>query len=479
MIGRDPDRIIDEWLRDELDAVPQPTRALAEALEAATVTPQRRGRLFWLRQLLGLEAATIEHGSQDRPEVVLTPVAQRADGSGVLARQGAIATPLVLTVVVVALAVIGAAAWLTVGPGRELIAGGDAGQPLRPIDGSGPVRVIAVDPVDGHFATLAQAVAEAEPGDRIELYAGIHQAEVVVTKDIEIVGVGDRESVVVEPLPLAEGEALGDRLRILITLQDSDAILRGFTLRGSDNGTAAVIIGGSPTLEDLLIDPVGDMSTGSPDHPREALGVRGGASPTVRASEVTSLSYVEGGSTPVFEDVDFRRGCLLVQDAGTSPTVRGSDFTDSACPGFSISVADGAHLEIAAAAVASLPGNTGIRVANEGSSANVNGTSVSGGLEGVLVGPGAAVTVERSNVQGADLGIRVQDGELVLSNAAVVGNRIGLQVGGASFLEVSDTDICNDLNFDLRDGAEVPPDVTPANRICVEGSGEPATDAGT
>ena len=135
------------------------------------------------------------------------------------AAEGAIATPLVLAVLAVALAVIGTAAWLTVGPGRELIAGSDAGQPLRPIDGSGPVRVIAVDPVDGHFATLAQAVAEAEPGDRIELYPGIHQAEVVVTKDIEIVGVGDRRTVIVEPLPLAEGEVLTDRLRVLITLQ--------------------------------------------------------------------------------------------------------------------------------------------------------------------------------------------------------------------------------------------------------------------
>ena len=221
------------------------------------------------------------------------------------------------------------------------------------------------------------------------------------------------------------------------------------------------------------------MSTGSPDHPREALGVLGGASPTVRASEFTSLSYVEGGSAPVFEDVDFRQGCLLVEGAGTSPTVRGSDFTESACPGFSISVAGGAHLDIAAAVIESLPGSTGIRVANEGSSATINGTSVSGGLEGVLVGPGAAVTVERSNVQGADLGLRVQDGELVLSNGAVVGNRVGLQVGGTSFLEVSDSDFCNDLDFDLRDGAEMPPDVTPANRICVEGNGEPATEAGS
>ena len=113
-------------------------------------------------------------------------------------------------------------------------------------------------------------------------------------------------------------------------------------------------------------------------------------------------------------------------------------------------------------------------MANDGSSADITGTIVTGGDQGLLVAPGAAVTFQRSTAQASGIGIKVQDGELVVSNGALVDNGIGLQVGGASFLEVTDTDICNETNFDLRDGALVPPDVTPENQICVEGAESPA-----
>ena len=480
MNQREPDLLIGEWLRDELDAVPEPTRALAEALDAATVTPQRRGRLSWFREMLGLGAASIQHGSLDRPEVVLTPASAGAAGPGVMGRQGAVSLPIVLAILAVAVAVIGAMAWMTVGPGRVLIGGTTPDQLLRPIDQTGPQRVIVVDPIDGHYATLAGAVAEAESGERIELYPGIHYAEVVITEDIEIVGVGERDSVVVAPLPLAEGEELTDRLRVLITLQDSDASLRGFTLQGSDNGTAIVVDGGSPMLEDLLIDPEGDMSTSGPNQPRESLSVIGGASPTIRASELTSIAGVGDGSKPVFERALFQPGCLLIDGEGTSATVRDVDFIESDCPGFSISVSAGAHAAISASPITNAPGNSGIRVANPGSSADITGTGITGGYVGLTVGSGAAVTFQRSNAQEGDIGIVVQDAELVLLNGAVIGNAIGLQVSGESFLEVSDTDICdNGTNLDLSGGAQVPLDPVAKNRVCVDGTSELATGAGS
>ena len=470
----DPDARIDAWLRRELDAVPEPTRAVSGALEAAAVTPQRRGRLSWLRQALGLVGTTVQHGSADRPEVVLTPSADGGAGSAAFRRQGAIATPLVLVALIVALTVLGAAAWLTIGPGRELLGGADGTQPMRPIE-TGPNRSIVVAADDGHFATLAAAVAEAQPGDRIELHPGTYQAEVVIDKDIEIVGVGDRDQIVVEQLPLAEGEVLSDRLRVLFRLQDSDAVLRGFTLRGSENGTAVIIDGGEPLLDGVRIAPEGSMVTGGPSQPRESIDIMRG-SPTVRGSELTSLVYVGDGATPVFEAVSFEPGCLMVEGEGARPTLRDTHFVDSECPGFSLSVADGAHLDIAASTISSQTANSGIRVANEGSSADISGTTISGGTEGVLIGPGATVDFRRSNAQGADVGIRVVSAELTVVAGALIDNGIGLQVSGDSFIEVSDTDFCNDADLDLQDGAAVP--IEP-NRFCADGATELASVRGS
>ncbi len=481
MSQRDPDQRIDEWLREELDAVPVPTRAVAEALHAAAMTPQRRGRLSWLRQMLGLEGATTQLGSADRPEIVLTPANASGVGPAVLGRQGVISLPILLAVLAVALVVVAAAAWLTVGPGRvQQLGGATPEQPMRPIEQSGPQRIIVVDPVDGHFATLAGAVAEAKAGDRIELHPGIHYAEVIVTEDIDIVGVGDRDAIVVAPLPLREGEQLTDRRRVLVSLQDSEASLRGFTLRGSDNGTAIVVDGGAPILEDLLVDPDGDMSTGGPDQPREALAVMGGARPTISGSELTGLAGVSGGARPVFEGAVFQDGCLLIDGEGTSVTIRDVDFIESECPGFSISVAAGAHADISASPITSAPGNIGIRVANEGSSASISGTVITGGYAGLTVGTGATATFQRSSVQESDVGIVVQDAALMLLNGALIGNEVGLQVSGDSFLEVSDSDICeNRSNLDLRGGARVPLEPVAKNRVCVDGTTELATEAGS
>ena len=85
------------------------------------------------------------------------------------------------------------------------------------------------------------------------------------------------------------------------------------------------------------------------------------------------------------------------------------------------------------------------------------------------MGPGAAVTFLRSNTRDAEIGARVQDGELTVGAAALVDNVIGLQASGDAFLEVSDTDICNETNFDLSDGITVP--VEP-NRVCEDSASE-------
>jgi len=480
MSARDPDLRIDAWLRNELDAVPEPTRAVQRAVDAAAVTLQHRSRLARLRQLLGLDHPITEHGRRDRPEVVLTPRASSDDGGvTVLRREGSMLLPAAFAIMLVAV-VAGAAAWLTLGPAGDLLGGSATEgtvapeQPLRPLEPPGPDRVIVVDPMDGHFSTIAGAVAAAEPGDRIELRPGTYPADVVVDKDVTIVGVGARDTVVVVPQPLPAGEP--ERLRTLFTLVDSDATLQGITVRGSDYGTAIRIHGGSPTLADLYVDPDGEMRTSGPNRPREALEITDGASPIIRDLVATSLSSVLGGSSATFDGGRMQSGCLLIEDEGTSAVVRGVTFAASECPGFSISVSKGARVLVEASPIDSLVQNAGIRVANEGSSAEVSGTSITGGSEGLFVGDGAEATFIRSNVTSAGTGIRVNDATLDLQHGAIIGNDVGLSVAGDSYLATNETDVCqNGQNLDLADGARVPLEL---NRICQDGTAELAVEPG-
>lgn len=480
MSRRDPDTRIDAWLREELDAVPQPLRAVSAALDAAAITPQHRGRLFWLRQLLGLEHATVQRGTADHPEVVLTSGTVGSTSTSVFGRGGAISTPIVLIVLALALTVMGAMTWMVVGPGRELVGGSDGVEPIeqpqRPLDPPGPNRVILVGGEDPHFNTLSGAIAAAVAGDRIQLEPGTYEAEVTITEDISIVGAGDRESIVVQTPALAPGEDVRDRMRNVFTLQDSDATLQGFTVRGSLNGTAIVVDGGSPMLLDLDVDPVGAMDIGSPSTPREAIEFGGGTTATLRDTVMTSLSSVIEGAAPLIENVTFDTGCLLVEDAGSSPVIRDATFDQSQCPGFSISVASGANATIEANHIYSRPDQAGIRVANDGTTVSISGSDITGGREGVSISFGADANVHRTQINGAEVGIRVKDADAVLELNRLMSGGTGLEVSGETYLETFENDICdNELNLDLRDGALVP---LAQNRVCAEGSSELAVEDG-
>lgn len=483
MSQRDPDLRIDDWLREELDAVPEPTRALSMALDAAAVTPQRRGRLFRLRELLGYEPATVALGSARHPEVVLTPGSPAQVQAGSLPQRRALAATPLLSATVGALAVLGVVAWLAFGAGGPLHEAGPAAvgtvtpeQPMRPLDAPGPGRVIMVDADRGHFATIGGAVSAARSGDRIEIHPGTYEAEVAITEDIALVGVGARETIVVRAPSAGPDEGSPDQQRLIFTLLESDATLQGFTVRGAFNGTAIKVVGGSPQLLDLSIDPEGEMDAGSPTTPRESLELGGGSTATVRDTQMTSLSSVIEGAAPLLERVTFEQGCLLVEGAGTAPTVRDATFRDSGCPGFSISVAQGASATLTANHIYSPPDQSGIRVANEGTQVSVSGTDITGGREGILATAGAEIDVKRSQVDEAEIGVRIVDADASLQLNRLERNRTGLQVSGDSYLETLDNDICdNDRNLDLRDGALVP---RSQNRVCAEGDAGAAVENG-
>ena len=118
--------------------------------------------------------------------------------------------------------------------------------------------------------------------------------------------------------------------------------------------------------------------------------------------------------------------------------------------------------------------NAGIRIAGEGSGAEINGSTIIGGLEGILIGAGADVTVRTTQVSDASTGIRIYDATAKLLTNRVTGNGTGLVVAGSGRLETAENLVCdNDVNLDLRDGAASSLD---HNQICADGSSDPIVD---
>ena len=315
-----------------------------------------------------------------------------------------------------------------------------------------------VDPArSGHFTTVGGAIAAAQPGDRIELLPGTYRESVIVRDDIVISGVGDRESIIVEPAPLPAGIDETDLQRNVFELHDSDARLAGFTVRGARHGSAIVIDGGAPTIEDMVVDPDADMRVGDPNHPHHSIVATSGASPIVRDSLITSLMWIHDGATPFVEGNVVDGACILVEGEGTAPTIRTTEFRDSGCPGFSISVAMGAAATIEAAHVYNSPDTAGIRVAGEGTTVQVSGSNVYGGTAGFIVGNGADLVVYTSQVTNADTGIEIYDADVELATNRFERNTTGLEARGSGQLVTLDNVICdNQVNLDLRDGVAVP-----------------------
>lgn len=171
--------------------------------------------------------------------------------------------------------------------------------------------VIVVDATGrGTVRSLAEAVARAKPGDRIEVRPGRYRGGVTVEIPLEIVGTGDRARIVIEATgaDVIHWRAPSGRIANLTLLQGGGAFSAVFfdrgsaTLEGSDlasKGNAVVAVKGpaAPVIRDNLIR---DGTLGG-------LFVYEGARPRVegnefRANRGAAISVVRGGDPTVLRN---------------------------------------------------------------------------------------------------------------------------------------------------------------------------------
>lgn len=460
------DPAFEAWLREELDAVPEPTSAVDGAIAASAHTGQREPLARRLRRMFKGEDRDVRTDQPlAPPETIIwaDPSTARGHAPGAAsARPSGVGLMLPTALVAVALAIVLAAAglFLTLGPGSSLLGGAvpasldPTAAPalmLEPRVDSGRDLIVAGDG-SGHFWTLSDAVAEAVSADRIRLVPGEYAESVVITEDITITGSGDRDAVI-----LTAGEADVDSdLTYVLRLDGSDAAISGLTVRGAEIGTAIIVEGGAPTLDGLRIDTVGSQAGANPAKPKQAIAIRSGSSAALTNSEINAFIEVSSGAQATLANNLVRRGCLRVDGQGTDAQVTENTFEGSECYGFSITVADGANADLHHNVITVGVQNDAIRVAGKGTTAEISSQVIQGGDFGIWLSAGADATVRRSKISEAQTGVGVMGADAVLDTLEVRYNGTGLLVDRGAAPSLVGNTICeNGTNVDIRDAPEI------------------------
>jgi hypothetical protein len=161
----------------------------------------------------------------------------------------------------------------------------------------------------GEYATVAEALAAAEPGDTVALGAGVYRENVVLDKALTLRSAEGPGTVRIEP-------SAGSALIVL-----ASAAVHGLTLEGQDGSAPAVVIAaGAPELTECRITT------------RSSVGIeiRGEARPVVRATTVENLGglglRVSEAAQALVEDCEIDgtgQSGVVVRAGGALRLVRG------------------------------------------------------------------------------------------------------------------------------------------------------------
>jgi parallel beta-helix repeat protein len=180
---------------------------------------------------------------------------------------------------------------------------------------------IHVDAAGGRdYRSIQVAIDAAGPGSTIHVHPGTYSEGLIITKTLDIVGVGDRADIVIE----SNGADAA-------WFQGGDGRIANMTLRqiGGGNWYGIDISAGNPTVENV------DLSSQSLAN----IAIREGANPTVRDSRIHDSPesgiyiYDNGRGRIENNDINDNGKAGITVDSGGRPTVIGNRVTGSGYEG--------------------------------------------------------------------------------------------------------------------------------------------------
>ena len=299
--------------------------------------------------------------------------------------------------------------------------------------------IVVAQDGSGTVTTITEAVAMAQDGDTILVRPGTYAEAVIIEQDVTLMGDGPAEEIVVEApedgSTAPTGDLLGARpdASYALLLQDVDSTVSGITFRGEPSRVHAK--GGSPVLQELIFEGVGQSYTGRSYVNGGAL-VSGGTNATIRDCLFEGgngvISY--DASEPLVTDNVLTEGANIGGHYGDGAVIRGNQIIGGLSDGIGITQPTTAVIE--GNTISDTP--TGIAVGTGGSSyvgvdPIVRANSVSGARTGITVGSGAAPTIEGNTlVANSDTGISLsRAGAATVTGNDLTDNDVGIAVFGS------------------------------------------------
>jgi len=363
-----------------------------------------------------------------------------------------------------------------------------AGASLFAADGE-----IVVDQTgNGDYTTITEAVAAATDGDEILVRPGTYTEAVIIEADITLRGDGPVEDIVIEAPEdgptSAEHWSVGDPYAILVL--ESDATVSGFTFRGTPS--AVILIGGSPTLENSVLDDVGRTFDGRNLSPAgSSIVVADGSSAVVSGNTVADGGPIGvfGESVPRIEGNTLTGGPhIFLNRQGEGTVVKGNTIDGTIMWGIGVFVAHPVTIE---GNIITNPGQNGINFSS--GVGVIQDNVISGaGLIAIAVGRGSGtVAGNKLTDNGTAIGYSADEGLIegniverggagivVVGKSPLVKDNVvrgveanGITIGtGTSPTLIGNTSCDNGKNLVIGNGAT--PQIDDSNDFCGDAPAE-------
>ncbi|MGD8684054.1 MAG: right-handed parallel beta-helix repeat-containing protein [Chloroflexota bacterium] len=289
-------------------------------------------------------------------------------------------------------------------------------------------------------STIAAAIAEAEEGDFVVIMPGEYEENLVLDKDITLMGGGDRDSIVLRP---------ADPDQPILSIDGADATVSGFTITGP--GSSVTVLAGAPLIDDMVFREVGDQwwtYTGSGwdgyDEAAPSILVELFAEPTIQNSRFDGGGEIDirDSSTAFILNNTLTNGAaIFLNDASGETIVRDNSITDSGL--FSIEITSATDLLVEGNVIdQSLPG---IGIQAIGLTGTIRDNVIRGPNVGIQLIDGASPEITGNVIDASGTAFEVHEGvsPTVRDNEICGENAIMAVMRGAEPLDLSDNEVCD------------------------------------
>ncbi len=278
--------------------------------------------------------------------------------------------------------------------------------------------------VPANQPTIGQAISAAVPGDTINVAAGTYTEQLVISKNLTLIGAGTGSTIVQAPAVLTVDATLppgsGGQATAVIKIDSSAVVsMSGFAIEGPGSTACGsigygIFVGGGASLT-FNNDRISDIRDNPPGGCQNGVGIRAGAQST---GQVGTLNM--SNSTVV----NFQKAGIVVDNVGSSATLSGNTVTGLGPLGIAsngIQISRGANATVTNNTITNAQCNIAPPVCGADPTANAQSA-------GILLYDSGSVTATGNTVSGTDTGVQVFNdttsgvGTLTLNNNALSNN---------------------------------------------------------